>query len=134
MSTIKTIPFGAELTVYGQNLSDDLPLPKNASVTTNAQMVGGTMSAIELVVKATSAISLATAKMLHVTVEDSDDATNFVPTGWKFSLTAPKVNTDDTLTRFCFSSSSKKYVRCTVATDDAAAVGSIALELVYLPR
>lgn len=39
MSTVKHIPFGAELTVYGQNLSDDLPLPKNASVTTPAQMV-----------------------------------------------------------------------------------------------
>lgn len=134
MSTIKTLPFGAELTVYGQNLSDELPLPKNTSVTTSAQMVGGAMSAIELVVKATSALSLAAAKILHVAVEDSDDTTNFAPTGWKFSVTAPKANVDDILTRFCFPSNSKKYVRCTVSTDDAAAVGSIALELVYLPR
>lgn len=126
--------FGQELTAYGENLADDLALPKNTTATTSGKKIGGTMGSVEMLARAVSPVKVAAGKSLTIAVQHSDTDADYQPTGWAFSLAAPDLGTDVVVTRFCFPSNIKKYVRCAVSTDDAAAVGTISLDLVYLPR
>lgn len=127
----KTAVFGAELTAYGENLADVFILPSAIAKATDSQCVGGTLSSVELVVLAESAVTAAT---LKVEVEDSAGGVTFTPTGWAY--TAPAALTKaagEEITRFCMPSKVRAHVRAKVTTD-ASATGSLALNLVYLPR
>lgn len=126
--------FGQELTAYGENLSDMLPLPQNTTVHTDGKKIGGTMGSVEMLVRVLTPVAMTAGKILTIAVHDSDTDADYQPIGWAFTAIAPSAGVDSVITRFCFPSTIKKYVRCTVSTDDAAATGALALELVYLPR
>lgn len=130
MTAQNTIPFGGELTAYGENLTDSMALPKAAATATDSKRIGGAMGAVELVVLAKTAVA---ATSLTVAVEESDDDSAWTSTDWKWTGANVSKSADGEVTRFCVQSKSKPFVRCKV-TSDAGATGNIAVNVVHLPR
>lgn len=130
MTAQNTIPFGGELTAYGENLTDSMALPKTTATATDSKRIGGAMGAVELVVIAKTAVAATT---LTVAVEESDDNATWSATGWTWTGASVSKAADGEIARFCVQSKSKPFVRGKVSSDSGA-TGNIAVNVVHLPR
>lgn len=129
MTAQNSIPFGGELTAYGENLTVSMALPKTTATATDSKRIGGAMGAVELVVLAKTAVAATT---LTVAVEESDDDSTWTATGWTWTASVSKA-ADGEIARFCVQSKSKPFVRGKVSSDSGA-TGNIDINVVHLPR
>lgn len=107
-------------------------LPKNTSAESDVLSVGagGQNSSIVIVVKVRGAITLAPGKALTVAIRTSSDKETWKTLHSESFTTAPEGQVLD----YVLPPSSLEYTKVTVATDDAAAAGSLDIYAEYIPR
>ena len=129
-----------QLRVYGEYLAKDQTMPANTKVMGNGgnQLAGGQLGAAEIIITAASAVTLAAAKSLTLSLETGTDDTFFVAMPVTFKLTcganAKTWGQGDIIGRLALPSDCERYVRAFVATDDATASGKFDVTFAYLPR
>lgn len=126
--------------IHGQGLVNAQTLPQNASADGNEGplKLSGTMGAVEVVVRASTALTIADTKTLTVKLQHRDGADAFADLGTVVSLTATggsgAIAADTELGRFALPSTVKADVKAVITTTDAAAAGKIDVIPIYLPR
>ncbi len=132
--------YNHQLRVYGEYLAKEQPLPQNSQSVGNGggQRAGSMMGAAEVVLTASAPVALQTQKTVSFGLEESDDNISFTPVPIFFRLatgTAARAwEQGDIIGRLPPPSELKRYVRLTLATDDAAAKGCVDATFSYLPR
>ncbi|WP_027186658.1 hypothetical protein [Desulfovibrio cuneatus] len=132
--------YNHQLRVYGEYLAKEQPLPQNSQSVGNGggQRAGSMLGAAEVVFTASAPVALQAQKAVSFGLEESDDNTSFTPVPITFRLatgtTARAWEQGDIIGRLPLPSELKRYVRLTLATDDAAAKGSVDAAFSYLPR
>jgi len=125
--------------IHGQGLATAQTLPQNASVDGNEGplKLSGILGAVEVVVRANTALTIADTKTLSVKVQHRDGADSYTDLG-TVSFTASggsgAMAADTELGRFALPSTVKADVKVVISTTDAAAAGKIDVIPTYLPR
>lgn len=126
--------------IHGQGLANAQPLPQNASADGNEGplKLSGTLGAVEVVVRANTALTIADTKTLTVKLQHRDGADAFADLATVVSLTASggsgAIAADAELGRFALPSTVKTDVKAVIITTDAAAAGTLDVIPTYLPR
>lgn len=126
--------------VHGEGLATAQPLPQNATVDGNGGPIraGGTQGAIELIVRANTALTLADSKTLTVRVQHRSGSAPFTDLATVVSLTASggsgAIARDAELGRFVLPGTTGNEVKAIITTTDPAASGRIDILPTYQAR
>jgi hypothetical protein len=123
------------LKVHGQYLAQAQPLPAGAGEDGNGATLklSGDLGGQEVAVEAASAVTLAAGKALTVTLKHSDNGAEWEELG-AVKAGAGEYPAGDILARFVIPTNCRKLVKAHLATDDAAASGSVHVYPHYLAR
>lgn len=128
------------LTVYGEHLAKAQSLPADASAEGNggARRAGSMLGAAEVVMVAASSVTLAEGTTLTLMMQQSTDGETFtdIPVQFRKTVAASSMNVaaGEVMARLPLPSDAGSFVRAVMATDDAAATGSVDIIFEYLPR
>ncbi|CCG40156.1 hypothetical protein [Magnetospirillum molischianum] len=126
--------------VYGESLANAQTLPQNTSADGNEGpiQVSGILGALEVIVRANTAITIADTKALTVKLQHRDGAAAFADLATIYSLTAASgsgsIAKGVELARFALPSNVKTDLKAVITTTDAAAAGKLDILPSYLPR
>lgn len=126
--------------INGQSLANAQTLPQNAAADGNEGPIkaSGTMGAIEIVVRANTAVTIADTKTLSVKLQHRDGTAAFVDLSTIYALTAAAgsgaIAKDAELARYILPTTVKEEVKAIITTTDAAASGKIDVIPTYLAR
>lgn len=126
--------------VHGQSLALAQPLPQNTGADGNGGPVraGGTQGAIEVIVRANTALTIADGKALTVSLQHRTGTAPFSDLATVVSFTATGDNgaiaRDTELGRFVLPGTTGDEVRAVIATTDPAASGRIDVLPTYQAR
>lgn len=129
-----------QLTVYGEHLAKEQQLPASTSAEGNggSQKAGSMLGAVEVVMVAATSVHLAENATLTLSMQESTDNTVFSNMPVQYIRKAVGGAMDfaagDVVARLPLSSDAGKHVKAVMATDDAAATGTVNIIFEYLPR
>lgn len=126
--------------VNGEYLAKAQTIPQNSSVAGNSGPIRAhnTMGGLELLAVAKTTLTLAATKSITITISDCDTETGTyvaLPQVFKATYASGKVfAADDLIGVLPLPSTCRQFVKVTIATDDAAATGTLDIFSGYLPR
>lgn len=128
------------LRIYNTNLASEQALPRNTSAIGNGggQSAGGLLGSTEIVMIASSDVTLTVGKSITLTLQDSDNNETFTDVPMTSTRTATPTaylwDIDDIILRLPIPSSAREYVRVVISTDDEHVTGKVYVVFDYLPR
>lgn len=128
------------LRVYKESLARDMVVPQNGKKVGNEGplVAYGINGAIEILALVTADITIADSKKLTITLEQSNDNTNWEKLTTLYTITATSgsgsLKKGSKLGAFGLLSDTKRYVQAQIETDDPNASGKLDILPVYLPR
>lgn len=132
-----TIEIGKEPHFYGDYFFYEEALPNATSKTSEEFDCGNTQAGLRVAAYAVKGVTVAESKVLTITIEGSDDKSDWTPidtstlTGAETSGTV--IAAGEALTSTVLDTK-KKYVRVKVTTDSDLSAGTITVAMEYIPR
>jgi len=118
-------------------LSENQAVPQNTSADGNGEVqeVAGTNGSLEVVVECSEAITITSAKVLSIKIQDSNTSgSGYADLATIYSATAPTFAAGDVIARYTLPEGVKNYIKAVLTTDDASAAGKLNIFTHYVPR